>query len=200
MAARKKKAPAAKKIAAKKKSAKKKAAVKAPAIRKPRGRIDLHHHFLPQAYMREEQQRTSAQHGNTDMLSWTPEKSIAEMDKAGVAFAFASTSTPGIWYGDVELGRRLAREWTDAAAEVIAKYPTRFGLFAPLPLPDTDGSLAQIGYALDEVKSDGLGLLANFEGKWLGDPSFTPPGRSRVRRCSWSSSRSRRRAPSPASS
>jgi 6-methylsalicylate decarboxylase len=174
MAARKKKAPAAKKIAAKKKSAKKKAAVKAPAIRKPRGRIDLHHHFLPQAYMREEQQRTSAQHGNTDMLSWTPEKSIAEMDKAGVAFAFASTSTPGVWYGDVELGRRLAREWTDAAAEAIVRYPTRFGLFAPLPLPDTDGSLAQIGYALDEVKSDGLGLLANFEGKWLGDPSFTP--------------------------
>jgi 6-methylsalicylate decarboxylase len=173
---KKKKAPAGKKA---KKAAKKAGAVKAPAIRKPpsrivRGRIDLHHHFLPQAYMREEHERSSATHGNTDILSWTPEKSIAEMDKAGVAFAFASTSTPGVWYGDVELGRRLARQWTDAAAEAIHKYPTRFGLFAPLPLPDTDGSIAQIGYALDQVKSDGLGLLANFGGKWLGDPSFAP--------------------------
>ena len=161
----------------KKGSSKKASAKKAPAIRKKPaalGRIDLHHHFLPQAYMAEEQRRTNVTHGNTNMLGWTPEKSIEEMDKVGVAFAFASTSTPGVWYGDVTLGRRLAREWTDAAAAAIAKYPTRFGLFAPLPLPDTEGSLAQIGYALDQVKSDGLGLLANYEGKWLGDPSFTP--------------------------
>jgi 6-methylsalicylate decarboxylase len=184
MAARKKKkAPTAKKAAAKKvakKVAKKKAttkkanAVKAPAIRKPKGRIDLHHHFLPQEYMREEKERSSATHGNTDLLSWTPEKSIEQMDKAGIAFAFASTSTPGVWYGDVELGRRLARQWTDAAVEAIGKYPSRFGLFAPLPLPDTDGSLAQIEYALDQVGADGLGMLANFGGKWLGDPSFWP--------------------------
>lgn len=184
MAARKKKAPASKKAAKKtakksvaKKAAKtsaKKAAIKSPAIREPKGRIDLHHHFLPQDYMKAEKERSSATHGNTDMLSWTPEKSIAEMDKAGVAFAFASTSTPGVWYGEVDLGRRLTRQWTDAAAEAIHNYPTRFGLFAPLPLPDTDGSLAQIAYALDEVKADGLGLLANFEGKWLGDPSFAP--------------------------
>ena len=173
MAARKKKAPAAKNRAAKK-VAKKKAAIKAPAVRKARGRIDLHHHFLPQDYMRAERERSSATHGNTDLFSWTPEKSIAEMDKAGIAFAFASTSTPGVWYGDVELGRRLARQWTDAAIEAIGKYPSRFGLFAPLPLPDTEGSLAQIEYALDRSGADGVGLLANFEGKWLGDQSFWP--------------------------
>ena len=173
MATRKKKAAKAQKKVAKK-AATKKAAVKAPAIRKPKGRIDLHHHFLPQDYMREEHERSKATHGNTDLFSWTPEKSIEQMDKAGIAFAFASTSTPGVWYGDVALGRRLARQWTDAAVEAIGKYPTRFGLFAPLPLPDTEGSLAQIEYALDDAKADGLGLLANFGGKWLGDPSFAP--------------------------
>ena len=95
MAVRSKKKASAKKASAKKAPAKKKAsAARAPAIRKKSaalGRIDLHHHFLPQAYMREEHERSSATHGNTDMLGWTPEKSIAEMDKAGVAFAFAST-------------------------------------------------------------------------------------------------------------
>src|ERR1700748_751942 len=85
----------------------------ARASPKPKlGRIDLHHHFLPQAYMAEEQKRTSVTHGNTNMLSWTAEKSLEEMDKAGISFAFASTSTPGVWYGDVDLGRRLARQWT----------------------------------------------------------------------------------------
>lgn len=158
-------------MAVKKSCAKSKSASRPKA--KP-GLIDLHHHFLPQSYMAEEQKRTSVTHGNTNMLGWTPEKSIEEMDKAGVTFAFASTSTPGVWYGDVELGRRLARTWNDAAAEAIQKYPTRFGLFAPIPLPDTEGSLREMSYALDQLKADGIGLLANYEGKWLGDPSFTP--------------------------
>jgi predicted TIM-barrel fold metal-dependent hydrolase len=156
--------------------AKKKARSKSSsrAKQRPFARIDLHHHFLPQRYMAEEQKRTSVVHGNTNMLGWTAELSLEQMDKAGIDFAFASTSTPGVWYGDVALGRRLAREWNDSAAEVIRKYPTRFGLFAPIPLPDTEGSLIEIEYALGTLKADGIGLLANFEGKWLGDPSFTP--------------------------
>ncbi len=136
-------------------------------------RIDLHHHFLPRRYMEEEQKRTTATH-NTNMLGWTPERSLEQMDKAGIAFAFASSSTPGVWYGDVELGRRLARQWNDAAAEVIRDHPTRFGLFAPIPLPDTEGSLREIDYAFGSLKADGIGFLANYEGKWLGDPSFAP--------------------------
>ena len=147
---------------------------KSSSAKRAPGRIDLHHHFLPQRYMAEEQKRTSVMHGNTNMLGWTAEHSLAEMDKAGIDFAFASSSTPGVWYGDVALGRRLAREWNESAAEVIRQYPTRFGLFAPIPLPDTDGSLAEIDYALGTLKADGIGLLANYEGKWLGDPSFTP--------------------------
>ena len=147
---------------------------KSSSAKRAPGRIDLHHHFLPQRYMAEEQKRTSVMHGNTNMLDWTAEHSLAEMDKAGIDFAFASSSTPGVWYGDVALGRRLAREWNESAAEVIRQYPTRFGLFAPIPLPDTGGSLAEIDYALGTLKGDGIGLLANYEGKWLGDPSFTP--------------------------
>jgi predicted TIM-barrel fold metal-dependent hydrolase len=149
-------------------------AKKSSSAKRAPGRIDLHHHFLPQRYMAEEQKRTSVMHGNTNMLGWTAEHSLAEMDKAGIDFAFASSSTPGVWYGDVALGRRLAREWSESAAEVIRQYPTRFGLFAPIPLPDTEGSLAEIDYALGSLKADGIGLLANYEGKWLGDPSFTP--------------------------
>lgn len=152
----------------------KKQGQKSAGARKPPGRIDLHHHFLPQRYMAEEQQRVNITHGNTNMLSWTPEHSLEQMDKAGIDFAFASTSTPGVWYGDVALGRRLAREWSEAAAEAVRDHPKRFGFFAPVPLPDTEGSLKAIDYALETLKADGIGLLANFGGKWLGDPSFTP--------------------------
>ncbi len=137
-------------------------------------RIDMHHHFLPQHYMAEEHERIHAEHGNSAMLSWTAEQAVDAMDKAKVDFAVASISTPGVWYGDVALGRRLAREWNEAAAQTVHDHPTRFGFFAPVPLPDTDGSLQEIDYALGTLKADGINFLSNYEGKWLGDSSFTP--------------------------
>ena len=141
-------------------------------------RIDVHHHFMPPPYILREHERGGGFGHNltpAQISSWSPQKAIDILDANGIATAFGSVSTPGVWVpGKLDESRANAREWNDYSAKMIQDFPGRFGLFAPIPLPDTEGSLREIEYALDTLKADGIGLLSNFEGKYLGDPVFDP--------------------------
>lgn len=132
-------------------------------------RIDVHHHIVPPAYMAEIATRRAGA-----AAPWTPEMSIAEMDKSGIRKSVLSLIQPGVWLGEVEQGRRLARDTNDYGAKLAHDYPGRFGLFATIPLPDTEGSLKEIEYGLDVLKADGIGLMTSYGKKWLGDASFAP--------------------------
>ncbi len=133
--------------------------------------IDVHHHLCPPEYRDEVMELTSL---FPALIDWSPAKTLDDMDKGGVATAILSITTPGLWFGDVAAARRLARGCNDYAAKLRRDHPGRFGFFAALPVPDIDGSLTEIAYALDELKADGVCLFTNYDDKYLGDPLFAP--------------------------
>ena len=134
-------------------------------------RIDVHHHFAPPAWVTAVKGRPLLQPANT---TWTPEKSIADMDRGGVALSLVSITNPGLWFGDAPMTRQLARACNEYGVKLVQDYPTRFGVFAAMPLPDVDATLAEIAYAYDTLKVDGVGLFTSYGDKWLGHPSFRP--------------------------
>src|SRR6186713_669688 len=76
--------------------------------------------------------------------------------------------------GTAEQVRRLARSCNEYAESLKKEYPDNFGYWATLPLPDVDGSLAEIAYLFDNFNPDGVRVLTNHNGIYLGDAQFDP--------------------------
>jgi predicted TIM-barrel fold metal-dependent hydrolase len=135
--------------------------------------VDVHHHILPDFFWRE---TNEGEHpvGGIAPPPWDQASTLAFIDDAGIDVAVTSISTPGVHVGDDARARSLARRCNELAATMVQKRPERFGSFAALPLPDVDGALAELSYALDILKMDGVVLFSNSNGVYLGDKRFEP--------------------------
>ena len=132
-------------------------------------RIDVHHHIAPPEYI---QALSPAARMPPPLKNWTPERSIETMDEGGVDLSLTSITLPGLWFGDLAKARRMARMCNDYAAQLRSDYPGRFGMFVNMPLPDVDGSLAEIEYGMDQLDADGVVLFTSYGDVWLGDPAY----------------------------
>jgi 6-methylsalicylate decarboxylase len=132
--------------------------------------IDTHQHVVPPSYacwLRD-------QGWHLPVPDWTPAAALAAMDHQQIGTALLSVTTPGLWLAGTREARGLARQVNEFAAEQAAHHPGRFGFFATLTLPDVEGAIEAASYALDDLHADGVVLLANAGGRYLGDPQFAP--------------------------
>jgi predicted TIM-barrel fold metal-dependent hydrolase len=136
------------------------------------GLIDTHHHFLPPEYVRIVGRDAIGRPAPGGAPDWDVAKSLRTMDDNGITAAVVSVSTPGIWFGDLAQAGHLARLCNEFAAQMVADYPGRFGFFATLPLPDAQGSLAELQHAAENLKCDGIALMTNYGDRYLGDSGF----------------------------
>jgi predicted TIM-barrel fold metal-dependent hydrolase len=137
-------------------------------------RIDVHFHYLSPEYR---EKMIDAVGGSPDGFAapqWSAEAALAMMDRMNIATGMLSVSSPGVHFGNDAKARLLARSVNEFAARTMGDHRGRFGGFASLPLPDVDGALEEIGYALDTLKLDGVVMLTNFNGVYLGDKRLDP--------------------------
>jgi 6-methylsalicylate decarboxylase len=137
--------------------------------------IDVHSHFVTPSYI---EAAITAGHSRPDGMpaypQWSPAEHLAFMDQNRIRTSVLSISSPGTHFGDDAAAGKLSREVNEYAAELVRDHPGRFGHFASLPLPDVQGALAEIAYALDELGSDGVTVETNIHGRYLGHEDFEP--------------------------
>ena len=145
--------------------------------------VDTHAHFVPPIY-RQVLLETGHAHpdGMPAIPAWDEDSHLAMMDELNITKVILSISSPGISLFTNSTpcehealncsARRLTRQTNEFAADLKSRHPLRFGFWASLPLPDVEGALEELSYALDELHADGVALLTNHHGYYLGDKIF----------------------------
>lgn len=158
------------------------------------GLIDVHHHIVPKEYVKSLSDKGFKKALGVRFPNWNANKALEVMDRNGISTSMISISAPGVYFKALEnqgfsghqkiedflsdkdpsmkLARELSRQTNETCAGLIEDHPGRFGAFATLPLPDVGGALEELKYALDVLKLDGVFLLSNYDGYYLGDPRF----------------------------
>lgn len=129
-------------------------------------RIDAHAHIHPPAY------REAL--GPLPLPPTTLDGYRTAMESHGIDAAVISVGPLGAFVGEAGDPPALARVANDGIAEIVGAEPQRFAGLATLPLPDIDAALAEVARAYDELALDGVMLLSNVAGTYLGDPALEP--------------------------
>ena len=134
---------------------------------------DVHHHIIPEFYFNDlAAAGITAEILGLQMPHWTEKMQSKMMKKHNVTRAFMSISAPGVYFKDAMFSRKFARRCNEYMAKMIKENPEKLRAFAAVPLPDVTSAIQELKYALDVLKFDGIGLLSNVNGKYLGSKEY----------------------------
>ncbi|MFD3931919.1 amidohydrolase family protein [Streptomyces sp. NPDC058614] len=99
---------------------------------------------------------------------------LGMIDRYSIDGAVLSPVAPGVFFGDpADIGKR-ARLVNEEVAEAVRAHPNRFAGLMLLPLPDLHSALAELAYGFDVLGLDGVLLMTNYKGSYVGDPNWAP--------------------------
>ena len=147
--------------------------------------IDVHAHFLPQAYLdclAADGIDPTAEDGFPSP-TWNLENHLAFMDEAGIDHAILTISSPHIHHGNDANAIAAASAINDEAATICREHPDRFSFCAVLPTPCISESVSEAVRALDTLGARGVKLPSNSQGLYLGDRALAPLYEELDKRC-----------------
>ncbi|GIZ49003.1 hypothetical protein CKM354_001204400 [Cercospora kikuchii] len=139
-------------------------------------KIDTHHHWVPAEYA-EVVAAAGGDPSGWPTPQWSLEASQALMSRAGIKTSILSITAPGACIVEGKRSWDLARTLNVKAAAIRDSNPQAFGFFLSLGnIEDTAAALAEISYAFDTLKADGVCLFSRYGSNttYLGHPSLEP--------------------------
>ena len=139
-------------------------------------KIDVHAHYFPARY-NQIAARRSARDGQDMGAGDGPgqvETRLADMDAAGVQMQILSTAARGPYFPAAGDAVEAARVANDTYAELVARHPKRFDVFASVPLPHLDATMRELERALDTLGMVGVTVTTSVLQKPLVEPEFEP--------------------------
>ncbi|MEL7554930.1 MAG: amidohydrolase family protein [bacterium] len=109
-----------------------------------------------------------------DPADYSPEKKLADMDRAGVEYSIIAPNIPGPSDLDYELKEPGARISNNYTAELCAGRPDRFRGLAVLPFTSIEATLSEYRRAIESLGLSGILLLSQLGGGMVDDPYWNP--------------------------
>src|SRR5258708_8339797 len=104
---------------------------------------------------------------------WSVESAISYMDEHVIS-ACVPSDPDSANHARAQEARDIARRVNETLADIVSRWPSRFGAVATLPGQDADGVATEIVYALDILKMDGVSTSTSISDVYLGEPQFDP--------------------------
>lgn len=135
-------------------------------------KIDFQAHYLPRAYYEFLEQEGLELPDGFPTPEWDEAGQQEAMAELGISYALLSISSPSIYTPDQTRTKNLARRINEEGAEIVSRAPRNLGFLATLPLPYVQDSVQEACYCLDQLHADGVGLMTNYGGVYLGNPKL----------------------------
>src|SRR6202171_1748567 len=104
---------------------------------------------------------------------WSVESVISYMEEHDIS-ACVLSDPDSANHATGQDGQDTAGRINETLADIVTSHPSRFGAVATLPGQDADGAVAEIAYALDTLKMDGVSASTSINDAYLGEPQFDP--------------------------
>ena len=132
-------------------------------------KIDFQAHYLPRAYADFLEEEGLSFPDGFPTPEWDEEGQFEAMEELGIGYAVLSISSPSVYTDSRHRTAKAARRINEEGAEIVSRAHGKLGFAATLPLPYVTDSIFEARYCLDELGADGVGLMTNYGGVYLGD-------------------------------